>query len=327
MIITQTPFRMSFFGGGTDFPDFYKEHGGAVISTTFDKYCYVNVRHLPRFFDYSTELSYSRIERVTDVEQINHPAIREAMKFLDMHEIRLTYEADLPARSGLGTSSILAGACVKAIADFTGVMMDEGVLFDRVLYMEQLMSTGGGWQDQAGGIVPGIKLLTSKPGAHQALQVEQVQIGKETKEELNRRFAVIYTGQRRLARNLLREVVGNYIGGRKESVEALGEMKQTAVEMKQALEAGNVDRLAELFNRHWELSLKLDAGATNLCIDQIFLTIEDLIDGKFIAGAGGGGFLQVIMKKGVSAAQLNERLEEVFQGTGAAVWDSELYFG
>lgn len=96
MIITQTPFRMSFFGGGTDFPGFYKEHGGAVISTTFDKYCYVNVRHLPRFFDYSTELSYSRIERVTDVEAIEHPAIREAMKYLDMQEIRLTYEADLP---------------------------------------------------------------------------------------------------------------------------------------------------------------------------------------------------------------------------------------
>ena len=95
MIITQTPFRMSFFGGGTDFPDFYKEHGGAVISTTFDKYCYVNVRHLPRFFDYSTELSYSKIERVTDVNDINHPAIREAMKYLDMQEIRQICRRDL----------------------------------------------------------------------------------------------------------------------------------------------------------------------------------------------------------------------------------------
>ena len=114
MIITQTPFRMSFFGGGTDFPGFYKEHGGAVISTTFDKYCYVNVRHLPRFFDYSTELSYSRIERVTDVEAIEHPAIREAMKYLDMQEIRLTYEADLPARSGLGTSSSFAVGMLNA---------------------------------------------------------------------------------------------------------------------------------------------------------------------------------------------------------------------
>ena len=108
MIITKTPFRMSFFGGGTDIPAFFNENGGAVLSTTFDKYCYVNVRHLPRFFDYSTELSYSSIERVTEVNDIKHPAIRNAMKMLDMHEIRLTYEADLPARSGLGTSSTFA---------------------------------------------------------------------------------------------------------------------------------------------------------------------------------------------------------------------------
>ena len=108
MIITQTPFRMSFFGGGTDIESFFKKYGGAVISTTFDKYCYVNVRHLPRFFDYTTEISYSRTERVTDIQDIKHPAVRNAMEMLDMHELRLTYEADLPARSGLGTSSSFA---------------------------------------------------------------------------------------------------------------------------------------------------------------------------------------------------------------------------
>lgn len=114
MIITKTPFRMSFFGGGTDMESFFKENGGAVLSTTFDKYCYVNVRHLPRFFDYSTELSYSKTERVTNIDDIQHPAIRNAMKMLDMHEIRLTYEADLPARSGLGTSSSFAVGMLNA---------------------------------------------------------------------------------------------------------------------------------------------------------------------------------------------------------------------
>ena len=99
MIITKTPFRMSFFGGGTDMPAFFNEHGGAVISSTFDKYCYVNVRHLPRFFDWKNELSYSKTERVVETDDIQHPAIRNAMKMLDMYEIRLTYEADLPARS------------------------------------------------------------------------------------------------------------------------------------------------------------------------------------------------------------------------------------
>ena len=125
MIITQTPFRMSFFGGGTDFPGFYREHGGAVLSTTFDKYCYVNVRHLPRFFDYTTELSYAKTERVTDVESIEHPAIREAMKMLDMHEIRLTYEADLPARSGLGTSSSFAVGMLNAFYALKGKYADK----------------------------------------------------------------------------------------------------------------------------------------------------------------------------------------------------------
>lgn len=117
MIITQTPFRMSFFGGGTDMESFFRENGGSVLSTTFDKYCYVNVRHLPRFFDYSTELSYSKTERVTSIDDIQHPAIRNAMKMLDMHEIRLTYEADLPARSGLGTSSSFAVGMLNAFKD------------------------------------------------------------------------------------------------------------------------------------------------------------------------------------------------------------------
>jgi len=105
MIITKTPFRMSFFGGGTDIAEFYEEHGGAVLSTTFDKYCYVTVRHLPPFFDYSSEFAYANIERVRTIDEIEHPLIRNLMQFKDMHEIRLSYEADLPARTGLGTSS------------------------------------------------------------------------------------------------------------------------------------------------------------------------------------------------------------------------------
>lgn len=115
---------MSFFGGGTDMESFFRENGGAVLSTTFDKYCYVNVRHLPRFFDYSTELSYSKTERVTCIEDIQHPAIRNAMKMLDMHEIRLTYEADLPARSGLGTSSSFAVGMLNAFYALKGKYAD-----------------------------------------------------------------------------------------------------------------------------------------------------------------------------------------------------------
>ena len=199
--------------------------------------------------------------------------------------------------------------------------MEEALLYDVVLCMEQLMSTGGGWQDQVGGLTPGIKMITTRPGIRQKIQVSPVRMDSQALKELQERFALIYTGQRRLARNLLREVVGGYIGNRTQSLEALEEMKRIAVLMQFELEQGNIDAFARLLNRHWGLSIQLDGGSTNTCIQQIFLSCEDMIDGKFIAGAGGGGFLQVILKKGVTREQLRERLYAIFQDSGVDVWD------
>ena len=115
---------MSFFGGGTDFSEFFKEYGGSVLSTTFDKYCYVTVRHLPRFFEYTSEICYSQIERVNFISEVQHPMIREAMRELDIHEIRLTYEADLPKHSGLGTSSSFAVGMLNAFHLIKGQYRD-----------------------------------------------------------------------------------------------------------------------------------------------------------------------------------------------------------
>ncbi|WP_456089946.1 GHMP family kinase ATP-binding protein, partial [Oribacterium parvum] len=149
MIITKTPFRMSFFGGGTDMEEYFKENGGAVLSTSFDKYCYVNVRHLPPFFQYSTELSYSKTERVRSLEEIQHPAIREAMRMLNMQEIRLMYEADLPARSGLGTSSSFAVGMLHAFHALKGKYVDKKTLADQAIHLERVLcKEAGGWQDQ-----------------------------------------------------------------------------------------------------------------------------------------------------------------------------------
>ena len=186
------------------------------------------------------------------------------------------------------------------------------------------MSTGGGWQDQVGGLTEGIKFIRSNPGIHQELKVEYVQLSEKTKKELKERFALIYTGQRRLARNLLRDVVGSYIGARPESVQALEKMASVAALMRFELERGSVDGFAELLNEHWELSKQLDAGSTNTCIDQMLIACQDLICGQFIAGAGGGGFLQVILKKGVTREQLKERMHEIFQDSGVDVWECEL---
>ena len=137
MIITRTPFRMSFFGGGTDMPGFFRENGGSVISTTFDKYCYVTARHLPPFFDYKNEAVYSRIERAVDPADFEHPAIRNAMTMLDMREVRVSYDADLPARSGLGTSSSFAVGLLNAFHCMKGTYASKERLAKEAIHLER----------------------------------------------------------------------------------------------------------------------------------------------------------------------------------------------
>ena len=347
------PVRVNWGGGWSDTPPYCNEHGGTVLNAAIllrgCEPIEVEIRRIPKLHIElaSTDTgAYGVAETADEIQDCHNPydpfALHKAA-IIACGILPLNEKTDLkkvlekmgggfylstcvkgvPKGSGLGTSSILAGACVKAFAEFLGETWNDSQIYDIVLNLEQIMSTGGGWQDQVGGLTPGIKFITSKPGIRQQLKVEQVEISDKTKQELQDRFALIYTGQRRLARNLLREVVGNYIGGRKESLEALDEMQKVAALMKFALEKDNIDEFAELLNRHWEISKKLDAGSTNTCIDQIFAVCEDLIDGKFISGAGGGGFLQVVLKKGITKEMLHKRLKNVFQDSGVDVWDVE----
>ncbi len=228
--------------------------------------------------------------------------------------------SNVPKGSGLGTSSILSAACVKCVFEFMGITHTEDDLYDHVLAMEQIMSTGGGWQDQVGGITGGIKYITSAPGLEQKLKVEHLTLSEETLRELSERFCLIYTGQRRLARNLLRDVVGRYVGNEPESLYALNEIQRVAALMRFELERGKVDEFAKLLEHHWVLSQQVDAGSTNTLIDQIFASIDDLIDGRLVCGAGGGGFLQIVLKKGVTKEQIHNRLKEVFQDNPVDVW-------
>ena len=192
MIITKTPFRMSFFGGGTDMEEYFRKNEGAVLSTTFDKYCYVNVRHLPRFFDYSTELSYSKTERVTNINDIQHPAIREAMKMLDMREIRLTYEADLPARSGLVTSSSFAVGMLNAFYALKGKYADKKKLADEAIYLERVLcNESGGWQDQIAASFGGFNRINFNSDGYEVLPVI---ISPERKRMLNDNLLMFFTG-------------------------------------------------------------------------------------------------------------------------------------
>jgi len=215
---------------------------------------------------------------------------------------------------------------VKGIYQFFGIEVDDATIFSRVLCIEQLMSTGGGWQDQVGGLIPGIKLVTSKPGAPQNLEVEPVTLTEQKFTEFTNRFALIYTGERRLARFLLREIISKYLDREPGALAALEHSDKLCMSMRDALSHGDIDGFAVLMNAAWDCRLKLDKNTTDTRIEEIFETCAPYIDGKFVCGAGGGGFLQVILKKEASKAELEQALYRRF---GGEVWLSncECYMG
>lgn len=288
MIITETPFRMSFFGGGTDMEDFFREYGGAVLSTTFDKYCYVNVRHLPRFFDYSTELSYSKTSRVTDVEQIQHPAIRNAMKMLDMHELRLTYEADLPARSGLGTSSSFAVGMLNAFYALKGKYADKKKLADEAIYLErELCQEAGGWQDQIAAAYGGLNRINFNADGY---EVCPVIISPERKKRLNNNLLMFFTGFTRFSSDVQKQ---NAIG-KADKVIQLKEMLSLVDDAERLLtdRDSDLDEFGRLLDHTWKLKRQTGSAVSTSNIDNLYEKgmKAGALGGKLL-GAGGGGFL------------------------------------
>ena len=288
MIITQTPFRMSFFGGGTDMEDYFKENGGAVISTTFYKYCYVTVRHLPRFFDYKTELAYSKMERVTDTEDIMHPAIRNAMKMLDMKEIRLTYEADLPARSGLGTSSTFAVGMLNAFHCLKGKYADKRKLADQAIYLERVLcEEAGGWQDQIAASFGGMNRINFNANGYEVLPII---ISPERKKQLNNNLMMFFTGFTRFSSDV--QKANNE--DKRDKSQYLKEMYQLVDEAEKVLtdRHGDLDEFGRLLDHTWKLKRQTGGAVTTDSIDHLYQKGVDAgaIGGKLL-GAGGGGFL------------------------------------
>lgn len=289
MIITQTPFRMSFFGGGTDMENYFKENKGAVISTTFDKYCYVNVRHLPRFFDYKTELSYSKIERVSSETEIQHPLIKNAMQMLDMQEIRLTYEADLPARSGLGTSSSFAVGMLNAFYALKGKYADKGKLADEAIYLERVLcKEAGGWQDQIAASFGGFNRIDFGADGY---EVNPVIITPDRKGELNNNLLMFFTGFTRFSAEIQSANHVDNIDGKKKY---LDEMYQLVNEAERVLtdKYADLDEFGRLLDVSWKLKKQTGKKVSTDTIDKLYEKgmKAGALGGKLL-GAGGGGFL------------------------------------
>lgn len=288
MIITKTPFRMSFFGGGTDMENYFRENKGAVLSTSFNKYCYVNVRHLPRFFDYSTELSYSKIERVTNIDAIQHPAIRNAMKMLDMHEIRLTYEADLPARSGLGTSSSFAVGMLNAFYALKGKYADKKKLADEAIYLERVLcNEAGGWQDQIAASYGGLNRINFGPDGYEVLPII---ISPERKKMLNDNLLMFFTGFTRFSSDVQKANNVSAVEKRNQ----LKEMYALVDEAEKVLtdKYSDLDDFGRLLDQTWRLKKRTGSAISTGSIDELYEKgIQAGALGGKLLGAGGGGFL------------------------------------
>lgn len=287
MIITKTPFRISFFGGGTDFEEFYKQHGGAVISTTFDKYCYVTVRHLPRFFEYSTQLVYSKMEHITDIDEIEHPAIREAMRYLDMHELRIAYDADLPARSGLGTSSSFAVGLLNAFYSLKGKYVDRGILANDAIYLERVLcKEKGGIQDQIATAFGGLnKISFSKDG----YTVDPIIISPERKMHLNENLMLFFTGFSRFSSDIQKETASSMKNKTKELLEMLSLVDDAQCVLTSKCD---INEFGRLLNYTWKLKRGITSKISTCAIDELYNCAMQAgaLGGKLL-GAGGGGFL------------------------------------
>ena len=329
MVITQTPFRMSFFGGGTDLPEFYEAHGGAVISTTFDKYCYVSVRHLPRFFDYSNEIIYSKIERVAHTADIVHPAIRNAMQMMDMHELRLTYDADLPARSGLGTSSSFAVGMLNAFYALKGKYAGKKKLADEAIYLERkLCQEEGGLQDQIAAAYGGLNRIDFQAGGY---RVTPIVISPDRKQQLNDNLLLYFTGFSRFSS----EIQAGTKKALKDKTAELLEMLSLVDEAQDILvdPARDLDEFGRLLHHTWQLKRGITAGISTDSIDAMYQkAIETGALGGKLLGAGGGGFLLFYVQPERRAAVI-EAMQELMhipfafenQGTGIIHYAPEQY--
>lgn len=285
---------MSFFGGGTDMPTFFNEHGGSVISTTFNKFCYVNVRHMPPFHPYTSELVYNRIERVTNIEQIEHPLIRECMRIHDIHDIRLTYEGDLPARSGLGTSSTFAAGMLNAFYALKGKIMSNRQLAKEAIFVERdILREHGGWQDQIAVTYGGLNRIDFHDND---FSVHPIIILPNRKKELEENLLLFFTGMQRFSS----EIQADTFAKPTDMTHQLLDMLALVDEAEKILTNENtpLSEFGKLLDTTWKLKRRTGSKVSNSYIDEIYETAikAGALGGKLL-GAGGGGFLLFYCEK------------------------------
>ena len=290
MITTRTPFRVSFFGGGTDYPVWYREHGGAVLSTAIDKCCYITCRHLPPFFDYRSRISYSRVENVANNNAIEHPSVRGCLQFLEIHEgVEIHHVADLPARTGLGTSSAFTVGLLLGLYALQERMRDKYALAQDAIYVErELLREAVGAQDQVIAAYGGFNRINFNTDG--TIEVKPLLARNNRMSELQNHFLLFFTGFARTASEIAKEQVKETPKRRTQ----LTTMYQMVDEAEEIISNPHrpIEDFGRLLHEGWKLKKSLTNKITNPQIDEIYEAglSAGAIGGKLL-GAGGGGFI------------------------------------
>jgi D-glycero-alpha-D-manno-heptose-7-phosphate kinase len=300
MIITRTPFRVSFFGGGTDYPAWFNAHGGEVLSTTIDKYCYITCRHLPPFFEHKHRIVYSAIENVRHWDEIKHPAVRAILgwsgctKGLEIH-----HDGDLPARSGLGSSSSFTVGLVHALAALKGSYVSKQQLARDAIHIEQdVIHENVGSQDQIAAAFGGFNRIEFNPSG--SFQVSPVIVKKQRLKELQKHLMLCFTGFSRIASEVAQSKIANF----KQREAELRRMQAMVDEAVKLLHSSSraIDEFGELLHQSWLCKKELSDKVSTNEIDQLYQAARNAgASGGKILGAGGGGFLLLFVKPELQA--------------------------
>ena len=322
MIVTRTPFRISFFGGGTDYPPWFCEHGGAVLATTIDKYCYISLRRLPPFFEHKHRIVYSKIESVSDTQEIQHPAVRAILEWLNYKEgLEIHHDGDLPARSGLGSSSSFTVGLINAMAALDGKMVSKESLAQDAIHVEQnIIKENVGSQDQVSAAFGGfnrIDFLKNK-----TFSVNPIIIPKDRVDSLQDHLLLFFTGLSRIASEIAESKIANF-KNREIELKTMYEMVEEGVNLLQ--NNSPIENFGQLLHEGWKLKRTLSDRVTTSEIDNMYQAAIDAgAHGGKILGAGGGGFL-LIFAKPRSQSKVKEALKKLihvpfrFEDSGSRV--------
>lgn len=290
MIISRTPFRISFFGGGTDYPIWYRENGGVVLNTTIDKYCYISCRFLPPFFDYKYRIRYSLREEKGDIDEIQHPAVRECLKFMRIKQgIEMVHTSDLPARSGIGSSSAFTIGFLNALYALAGRMVGKRRLASNAIYVEQdVVGESVGSQDQVAASFGGFNRIEFN--GKENFIVQPVTLNRKRITELQNHLMFFFTGFSRTASEIVVEQIRN-TASKATELKSMSEMVDEAVGI---LNNSNedIEGFGRLLGDSWKLKRSLSSRVSTDAVDKMYEVALNAgaIGGK-LCGAGGGGFM------------------------------------